>query len=123
MTAYTARAIADHDVYPTCTLWHIARQMGVHHFSAQKLVRYVAMLVAGHNFPPPLPALNQQRAKLITDVCPQSIWRRAAVQAWLDDLLPAAASDTLERQARAAAAADMDAAASNLRCIDGGKGA
>ncbi|WP_374414266.1 hypothetical protein [Novosphingobium colocasiae] len=104
---------------PTVNILYIRRRLGALDYKASRLVRFVSLLVSERGFPPPLPRLIGQQ--LTHDVTEKSHWLRHAVEAWLDDFLPPDSAMSIDRAAMAAAAAEMDAAAGNLRLIRGGR--
>lgn len=97
---------------PTCTLWYIQNRLGRSDYGERRMVTYVTLLIREHDFPPPLPTLR--RGILTRDVVARSRWIRTAVDAWLEDFLPPANAEALDKAARRAAADDMDEAARNL---------
>lgn len=106
-----AAALDDED--PTCTLHQLARLLGCRRLSDARLVRYVQELVDTEFFPAPYPAARHGGG-LTRSVTRKSCWGRAAVDVWLHDFLPPAASASLDAAAMAAAATDLDAAAASL---------
>lgn len=92
------------------------------------LIRYVEALMAQRGFPHPLPSPARRRAgqplALTDQVTARSHWLAYAVDAWLDNWMPAAAREAISRDAALAAAAEMDGAAAQLgglRLIAGGR--
>ncbi|WP_310532536.1 hypothetical protein [Novosphingobium sp.] len=108
------------DPEPTCTLPWVRLQLGAQELTSGRLVRYVGLLIAERGFPPPLPNFSQ-RTGLSDEVTKDSRWIRSAVEAWLLDFLPPANAGAVDAAAMKAAAAEMDAAAGNLRLIQGGR--
>lgn len=102
----------------TCTFGYVQGLLGQGKLTPRRMVQYLTRLIEQHDFPKPLPALVKG-GTLTTGVHPRSTWIRAAVHAWLDGTLPPPIVATLDQQAFAAAAMDMDARASNLRLIGG----
>lgn len=115
-----ARSVRDADEF-TCTLWYIRRRLGHTRYSDRKIVKLVTALIEQRGFPRPLPCLK--KGELVDAVIPASTWQRPAVDTWLDDFLPPAATAALDAAAREAAAADMDAAAATLglTLVNGGR--
>ncbi len=103
----------------TCTIWYVRRRLGRQDYQRIRLIRLIEQLIAQMGFPPPLPQLSA--GELVADVTLNSAWNRPAVDAWLDDRLPPENAAALDDQAKAAAAAEMDAAAGNLRLVAGGR--
>lgn len=115
-------ALASADDEPTCTLWYIRRQLGRGDYGDRRMVTYVAKLITAEGFPPPLPSMVKRN--LSRQVTVGSRWIKSAVDAWILDFLPPANAAAVDRVAMAAAAAEMDRAATslgNLRVIDGGR--
>ena len=110
------------DDEPTCTLWHIRKQLGRQDYGDKRMVTYVCKLISTEGFPPPLPSMIKRR--LSREVGPNSRWIKSAVDAWILDFLPPANAAAVDRVAMAAAAAEMDRAATQLgrlTVIDGGR--
>lgn len=107
----------------TCTLGYIARRLGKAGWGDTRLCSYVQALVDQRGFPKPFPELvGRGEARQLTDrVRPGSTWQRWAVQDWLGDHLPPDAAAALDAAAKAAAAAEMDGNAGNLRLVAGGR--
>lgn len=107
------------DGYPTVGLDFIARELGKKTYGPARLVAYVSLLIEEQGFPPPYPELVGRKGQqhLTAAVVAHSQFRRAAVEAWLEDFLPPANAAALDARAAAAAAADMDQAAGNLVLI------
>ena len=108
-----------HDAPLTVDLPWLRRQFGVVHYSAPRMVKWLGGLVADHGFPAPLPSLHGGRT--IAAVHSGSLWLRDAVEAWLYDRLPPAGAAALDAAATRAAASDLDAAATTLRLVQGGR--
>jgi hypothetical protein len=110
----------------TCTIHYIQGELGRRDYGPQRLISYVALLIADHGFPAPLPTLRRKRGVdrpvLDAGVSTASRWHRRAVDQWIDDTLPPDAAAALDRTARLAAAAEMDGAACNLRLVRGSGG-
>ncbi len=104
-----------------CTIFYIRRELGRQDYGDRRLVSYVQQLIVDHGFPPPLPAARKGRAGLSTDVCMESRWIRAAVDAWIADWLPPDSGAALIRADKTAAAEEMDAAALHLQVVTGGR--
>lgn len=102
----------------TCTFGYIQGQLGQGRLPPRRMVQYLQGLVDHHRFPAPLPAIVKG-GQLTTQVHPSSKWIRSAVHAWLDGFIPPDAAATLDDQAYAAAAIDIDANANNLRLVGG----
>lgn len=102
----------------TCTFYHVKSLLGVHAMSDDRAVQYLRTLVSDHDFPRPLPTALRKGAVTL-DVHPRSRWVRAAVEAWFAGYIPPSAAATIDVQAMEAAAADMDAAALQLRLVGG----
>lgn len=116
MSATARNALATED---TCTIWYVQRRLGRQDYQRARLLKLLDQLIAQMGFPPPLPQLRGGR--LTTAVSLSSSWNRPAVDAWLDGQLPPDNGAAVDEQARQAAAADMDAAAANLRLVAGGR--
>jgi hypothetical protein len=99
----------------TVGILFLKRELGRGTYGMRRLVRYVELLIAECDFPPPLPEMVKDRLEL--GVTEHSVWRRAPVEAWIEDLLPPANAAALDAREAAAAAEDMDAAAGNLRLV------
>lgn len=110
---------AEVDPPRTCSILYIRRETGQTHYKERRLVTYVTLLIAEHGFPAPLPALVG--GKLTTRVTTGSEWLRDAVDQWLDDYLPPRTAAAMLDAAQESAAKQMDASASNLRLVRGGK--
>ncbi len=104
----------------TVNLWFIRRELGQEGYSDRRTVTYVTKLIAEHDFPPPLPAMRKGNV-LTSDVTINSTWPRAAVESWIESWLPPGAAAAIDKKAQAAAAAEIDANAGNLRLIRGGR--
>lgn len=102
----------------TCTFGYVQGQLGQNRLSPRRMVQYLQQLVNLHGFPAPLPTIVKG-GKLTTQVHPSSKWIRNAVHAWLDGFIPPDCAATIDHQALAAAAIDMDANAANLRLVGG----
>lgn len=102
----------------TCTFGYVQGQLGQNRLSPRRMVQYLQQLVNLHGFPVPLPAIVKG-GTLTTQVHPSSKWIRSAVHAWLDGFIPPDCAATIDDQAFAAAALDMDANACNLRLVGG----
>lgn len=102
----------------TCTIGYIQRELGQNRLSQPRLENYLRALILDHGFPPPLPTMVKG-GKLTSDVHRSSRWSRAAVDAWIDGFIPPDCAATIDDQAHAAAALDMDDAATNLRLVAG----
>lgn len=109
---------ADDPANRTCTFGYVQGQLGQNTLSQRRMVEYLRKLIADHGFPPPLPAIVKGGA-LTREPHPSSRWLRTAVHAWLDGYIPPDCAATIDDQAFAAAALDMDAAATNLRLVGG----
>lgn len=109
---------ADEPAQPTCTFGYVQGLLGQNKLTPRRMAQYLTALIAQHDFPNPLPALVKG-GTLTTGVHPRSTWIRAAVHAWLDGTLPPPIAATLDQQAFASAAMDMDARAANLRLVGG----
>lgn len=110
---------ADHE---TVGILYIRRRLGQYTYGAGRLCTFVTLLVRDKGFPPPLPLLLH--GELTDAVTMKSQWFRHAVEAWLSDFLPPDNAMSVDRAAKAAAAADMDAAAAQLgklRLVVGGR--
>lgn len=99
----------------TVGLPFIRRELGRQTYGPGRLVRYVELLIGECGFPPPLPEMV--KGQLVHGVTEHSVWRRAPVEAWIEDQLPPANAAALDARAQAAAADDMDAAAGNLHLV------
>ncbi len=121
ITAPAAPPSSPPDDAPTVNLWFLRRELGCTGYQAQRMVKYVTALIAGHGFPPPLPRYRLRADQLVRTVTADSVWRRDAVEAWFADFLPPDAAAALDRADRAAAAADMDARAGHLRLVGGSR--
>lgn len=102
----------------TCTFGYVQGQLGQNTLSQRRMAQYLRKLISDHGFPAPLPTIVKGGA-ITRDVHPSSKWVRAAVNAWLDGFIPPDCAATIDDQAYAAAALDMDAAAANLRLVGG----
>ncbi|HQS70018.1 MAG: hypothetical protein B7Y36_08360 [Novosphingobium sp. 28-62-57] len=109
---------ADEPAQPTCTFGYVQGLLGQNKLTPRRMAQYLTALIEQHGFPAPLPALVKG-GTLTTGVHPRSTWIRAAVHAWLDGTLPPPIAATLDQQAFAAAAMDMDARAATLRLVGG----
>lgn len=109
------RSPHDPDGDPPVTLWHVGKRLGVGEFGADRLVNHVGQLVRDFAFPRPLPA--PCKGKVVEGVHRNSQWVRAAVDHWFAGFIPAEAAAALDEAAQAAAAAEMDARAANLRVV------
>jgi hypothetical protein len=109
---------ADDPAQPTCTFGYVQGLLGQNKLTPRRMAQYLTALIEQHGFPAPLPALIKG-GTLTTGVHPRSTWIRAAVHAWLDGTLPPPIAATLDQQAFAAAAMDMDSRAANLRLVGG----
>lgn len=111
------------DPQATCTLWWIRTALGRTDYSDGRFVAYVQDLVDQCGFPPPFP--SKPKGKDMTmRVTPKSIFRRDAVQAWIDDFLPPACAARLDADALRLAADDLDSRAAQLgrlTLIEGGR--
>lgn len=104
---------------PTCGVVYVALLFGRTDLGPGRIVRYVQGLVDDYGFPKPYPALH---ARAIVDhVVATSRWSREAVDQWCSDWLPPDTAASLDAAALAAAGAEMDAAAGNLKLIQGGR--
>lgn len=116
----TSRAI---DAESTVGIWFIQRELGRQTYGAARLVKYVRLLIEQFEFPPPLPELvtgrNGAPDTMTTAAVEHSVWRRAPVEAWIEDWLPPANAQALDLRAARAAAEEMDAAAGNLSLVGG----
>lgn len=112
MSIHSPRSFRNDDA-PTCTLPWICKQLG-HEGSEACAVAYVEGLIATHGFPRPLPHRAHGGRILDSVHYTRSRWVRAGVVVWLGDYLPPAAGAALTAQAEAAAAAEMDRAATGL---------
>ena len=101
----------------TCTIWYVRRELGRIDYGDKRICSYLQKLVDQHGFPAPFPCERKGRRELETRVVPESRWIRAAVDAWLEDRTPPDLGAALDRKARDAAAAEMDAAAGNLSLV------
>lgn len=117
-----------HDDEPTCTLSYVCYHLGRSDYGDRRRITYVRKLVETYGFPKPLPTLSRGCAELTQDVVAHSRWLRAAVDQWLRDFLPPEAAAGIDAEAKALAAAEMDAAAQGLgrrrghvHVIDGGR--
>lgn len=102
----------------TCSFGYVQHQLGCDHLSQRRMAAYLTSLIADHGFPRPLPA-PVKGGKLTTAVHFSSKWHRAAVDAWIDGFIPPDQAATIDEQACALAAAEMDDAARNLRLVGG----
>lgn len=102
----------------TCTFGYVQGQLGQNRLSPRRMVQYLQGLVDHHHFPAPLPAIVKG-GTLTKQVHTSSKWIRSAVHAWLDGFIPPQCAATLDDQAYAAAAMDIDANAANLRLVGG----
>lgn len=109
---------ADDPAARTCTIGYIQRELGQNALSQPRLVKYLRALIGGHGFPAPLPTILKG-GTLTRDVHASSKWVRAAVDAWIDGFIPPDQAATIDDQAFAAAALDMDANAHRLRLVGG----
>lgn len=116
---YALDRFADDPATATCTAQWIARVLGKTGYGNRRLTTYLQGLVNHTGFPAPLPDLVGQ--DIVDGVTPNSRWLRVAVDKWLDDRLPPAAVAALHIADRETAAADMDAAAADLRLVQGGR--
>ncbi len=98
-----------------CNIFYVQRRGGWHQLTGPRLVKHVAQLVAAHDFPTPYP--SRRGGAVTTDVVVASTWPRVAVDAWFDNFLPPAGAQAADAATRAAAAADMDASARNLKLV------
>lgn len=98
---------------PTLTIHAVARLLGARPLSDVRLCRYVQDLVDNAAFPSPFPA-PRHGGGLNRAVARNSRWPRAAVVAWAQAFLPDFAQAAEDAATRAAAAAEMDAAAAML---------
>lgn len=127
---------SDHDAdreeqRPTVSIFWLKRALCPHRFGDKRLQSYITLLIEEKGFPPPLPALVTRRRtgkgvkraadSLAEQVTMNSRWRRAAVEAWLEDFLPPDNAAAVQARSARAAASDMDSAASHLRLVDGGR--
>jgi len=110
--------VADDPANRTCTFGYVQAQLGQNALSQRRMLEYLRALIADHGFPAPLPTIIKG-GKLTKDPHPSSKWLRTAVHAWLDGYIPPDCAATIDDQAFAAAALDMDAAATNLRLVAG----
>jgi hypothetical protein len=99
----------------TVGILFIKRELGRQTYGPGRLVKYVQLLVDERGFPPPFPEMV--RDQLVDTVTEHSAWRRAPVEAWIEDQLPPPNADAMEARAAAAAAADMDNAATSLQLV------
>ena len=104
---------------PTVDIGFIRRALGKKSMGSPTFIALLQALISQRGFPRPFP--DFRGGKLVETVTGRSTFPRAAVEAWLDNYLPPEAIAANEAAARAAAAADMDAAAGNLRLIRGGR--
>lgn len=114
------RAIVD-DPEHSCTLGFIKRRLGAT-MSDKRMCAYVTELISKKGFPEPMPAFRC--GQLIEHVIPHSRWVRAGVEVWFDNYLPPEAHAAIDAASRAAAADDMDQAATGLgklRLVGGGR--
>lgn len=107
------------DDEPTVTLWWLMRQLGHRRAGEASQIAYAQLLVDEAGLPPPYPSMIGRRGeqRLALGVTRKSQWARKPVEIWLEDFLPPANAAALETRALEAAAADMDAAAGNLRLV------
>lgn len=112
MLSRSSSFLLDADEAPTCNLNYIRRRLGRSDYSDRRMVTFVTQLVDQRGFPQPLPSMR--KGMLTGDVTQHSSWLRPAVETWLDNFLPPEAAVALDRQAMAAAASEMDAAAAGL---------
>jgi hypothetical protein len=103
------------DTLPTCDIGYVRRALGRTNGSERAFLALVQALVDERGFPKPLP--DYRAGALIERVTRRSSFIRHAVDTWLDNFLPPQAALALDEAARVAAAAEMDAAASNLRLV------
>lgn len=115
MSVHPLRLIDAERDDPTYNLWQVAALLGCKHFGKDRLISYVADLVANHRFPRPLP--SRYGGRTVAETNPNSQWRRVAVDHWLDGFLPPDCTAALDAQALEQAANDMDARAANLRAV------
>jgi hypothetical protein len=99
----------------TVGLPFVKRELGKQTYGPGRLVKYVQLLVDECGFPPPIPEMVRDR--LVHEVTEGSAFRRAPVEAWIQDMLPPANAAAIDARALSEAADDMDAAASNLRLV------
>lgn len=105
------------DLPPPVPLLEIVRRLGRDHYGPGRRVTYVTKLVDERGFPAPYPSMI--KGALVSGVTRDSRWPRAAVETWFDNFLPPEAHAALDAAAMAAAAADMDDRAGNLRLVGG----
>ena len=124
LTPSPRAAMALSEAGTTCTLWWIRAELGRTDCSDARFVGYVQDLVDSCGFPPPFPS-KLKGQDLTRAVTVRSMFRRDAVQAWLDDFLPPDCAARLDDAAHRAAAADLDARAFGLgrplTLINGGR--
>ena len=120
MASHTSKRLGrQHDPEATtCNLWYIRRELGQQRLSDARMVVYVDALIAQHGFPRPYPTMLKG-GTLYRATHTRSTWQRAAVDAWLAGWIPPDVAATIDAAALAAAAADMDSAATNLRIVGG----
>lgn len=110
---------------PTCSFHRVTHLLGCSAHSDARACKFITALIADEGFPPPLPHHRHGGSKggpgIERGVAPRSMWIRAAVLQWLEDSLTPAITAGLDAAARSAAASEMDAAASGLYLIDGGR--
>lgn len=102
----------------TCNLWYIRRELGQLRLSDARMVGYVDALIADHAFPRPYPT-PLKGGGICRTAHVRASWNRAAVDAWLAGWIPPEAAATIDAAALAAAATEMDAAATQLRLVGG----
>jgi hypothetical protein len=104
---------------PTCSIFYISLKLGRDDYTPARMTRFVQKLVDERGFPKPYPLLRGKN--LIEDCNTRSRWSRDAVDLWLHDFLPPEAAAAADAATIAAAGADMDANAGNLKLIRGGR--
>ena len=97
-------------------------QPGGRHTSDRWRINHINDLIAGSNFPEPLPLRERAGDGVTSQVQPRSRWIASAVENWFDGLLPASAIDAADRAGQLAAANDMDNRAHHLQLVDAGQG-
>jgi hypothetical protein len=104
---------------PSCSIWYIQLRLGRHDYSVPRMLTYVSQLTEQYQFPRAYPRMKA--GKLVCDISDKSRWPREAVDQWLADFLPPDTVAALDAVAMAAAAAQMDGRAANLRLVKGGR--
>ena len=125
MTAAKFASLSGDDA-PALSFWEIRRRLGkdgrgeeAKAYSGARMVKYLGLLIADQGFPPPFPCHRRVGGfdQLVTRPCPQSVWPRDAVDAWLANFLTPASAAAIDVAAMRHAAGDMDSSAFGLQLV------